>query len=99
MYVLYILDTVSGYVSSLSPIKQSNRKRTKPATFFDMAIQMDPTTKVRAGCFCNTVQKIKFSIKDLFSKRIQLVTFTDKILKGKLYFSCSVKNGIQFLKN
>ena len=48
MYILYILETVS----SLSPIKQSNRKRAKPTTFFDMDIQIDPTTKVRAVCFC-----------------------------------------------
>ena len=51
-YVIYILDIVSGYISSLSPIKQSNRKRAKPTTFFDMDIQMDLTTKVWAICFC-----------------------------------------------
>ena len=51
-YIIYILDIVSGYMSSLSRIKQSNRKRAKPTTFFDMDIQMDPTTKVRAVCFC-----------------------------------------------
>ena len=39
-----------------------------------------------------TAQKIKFSIKDLFSKCGQirrLVTFTEEILKGKLDFLCS----------
>ena len=51
-YIIYILDIVSEYISSLSPIKQSNRKRTKPTTFFDMEIQIGPTTKVRAAWFC-----------------------------------------------
>ena len=36
----------------LSPIKQSNRKRAKPTTYFDMDIQMDSTTKGQAACFC-----------------------------------------------
>ena len=52
MYILYILDTVPQYVSSLSPIKKSNRKRVKPTTFFEMDIPMDPTTKVQGACFC-----------------------------------------------
>ena len=36
-----------------------------------------------------TAQKMKFSIKDLFSKSDQL-TFTEEILNEKLHFSCSV---------
>lgn len=51
-YILYNLDIVSGYISSLSYIKQSNRMPAKPTTFFDMDIQMDPTTKVQAVHFC-----------------------------------------------
>ena len=47
-YILYNLDIVSGYISSLSYIKQSNRMPAKPTTFFDMDIQIDPTTKVWA---------------------------------------------------
>ena len=45
-----------------------------------------------------TAQKMKFSIKDFFSKcgRIQfpadLVTLTKEILNGKLHFLCSVIN-------
>ena len=50
--ILYILGIVSGYISSLSTIKQSNRKRPKPTTFFDTDIQMNPITKVRGVCFC-----------------------------------------------
>ena len=41
----------------------------------------------------STAQKMKFSIKDLFSKYDQgtadLVTFTDEILNGKLHCFCS----------
>ena len=41
----------------------------------------------------NPAQKMKFSIKDFFSKcdqiRRDLVTFTEEILNGKLYFLCS----------
>ena len=51
-YILYILDIKSGYISSLSPIKQSNRKWAKPTTLFDMDFQTNPTTKVWAVCFC-----------------------------------------------
>ena len=39
-----------------------------------------------------TVQKLKFSFKDFFSKcdqNPQLVTFAEEILSGKLHFSCS----------
>ena len=38
----------------------------------------------------DTVQKIKFSIKDFFSKcdQIRMVIFTDEILNGKLHFLC-----------
>ena len=40
-----------------------------------------------------TAQNMKFSIKDFFSKCGQicslLVTFTEKILNGKLHFLCS----------
>ena len=49
---------MSGYISLLSPIKQSNRKRAKPTTFFDMVTQMDPITKVWAVCFCKDQYKI-----------------------------------------
>ena len=39
-----------------------------------------------------TAQKMKFSIKDFFSKCDQipadLVTFTEEILNGKLHFLC-----------
>ena len=51
-YILYNLDIVSGYISSLSYIKQSNRMPAKPTTYFDMDIQIDSTTKVRAAWFC-----------------------------------------------
>ena len=40
-----------------------------------------------------TAQKMKFSIKDVFSKCDlipNLVTFTEEILSGKLHFLCSV---------
>ena len=37
----------------------------------------------------NTAQKMKFFIKDFFSKN--LVTFTGEILNGKLRFLCSAK--------
>ena len=43
----------------------------------------------------STTQKMKFSIKDFFSKRDQirssadLVTFTEEILNGKRRFLCS----------
>ena len=39
-----------------------------------------------------TAQKMKFSIKDFFSKcdQIRRVTFTEEILNGKLHFLCSV---------
>ena len=36
-----------------------------------------------------TAQKMRFSIKDFFSKAADLVTFTDEILNGKLHFLCS----------
>ena len=39
-----------------------------------------------------TAQKMKFSIKGLFSKCdqiVDLVTFTEEILDGKLHFLCS----------
>ena len=45
-----------------------------------------------------TAQKMKFSIKDFFSKCDQmrspedLVTFTKEILNGKLHFLCSEYN-------
>ena len=44
-----------------------------------------------------TTHKMKFSIKELFHKRsfpqetADLVTFTEEILNGKLYFLCSVE--------
>ena len=37
-----------------------------------------------------TAQKMKFSIKDFFSKSSDLVTFTEKVLNGKLHFLSSV---------
>ena len=46
----------------------------------------------------NTAQKRKFSIKDFFSKcivpqfTVDLVTFTEEILNGKLHFLCSVRS-------
>ena len=45
--------------------------------------------------FCNTAQKMKFPIKDFFSKFDQirsadLVTFTEEIFNGKLHFLCNV---------
>ena len=49
-------------------------------------------------CISNTFtpQKMKFSIKDVFSKSpnpqisADLVTFTEQTLNGKLHFLCSV---------
>ena len=38
-----------------------------------------------------TAQKMKFSVKDFFSK-CDLVTFTEEILNGKLHFLCSFTN-------
>ena len=47
----------------------------------------------------STAQKMKFSIKDFFSKCDQicrilqiLVTFNKEILNGELHFSCSVES-------
>ena len=41
-----------------------------------------------------TAQKMKFSIKDIFSKceisSVNLFRFTEEILNGKLHFLCSV---------
>ena len=51
MYLLYILDTVPGYVSK-SRFEESHKKQTKPATLFDMNIWMDPATTLWAVCFC-----------------------------------------------
>ena len=48
-----------------------------------------------------TAQKMKFSIKDFFSKYVHyLVTFTDEILNGKLHFSCgdTVLNALLFFR-
>ena len=40
-----------------------------------------------------TAQKMKFSIKDFFSKCDQIrVTFTEEIINGKFHFLCSVAN-------
>ena len=51
--------------------------------------------KVLESSDVNTAQKLKFSIKDFFSKCDQtcadFVTFTEEILNGKLDFLCSVK--------
>ena len=42
-------------------------------------------------CFLHTAQKMKFSIKDFFSKCDQIqVTFTEEILNGKLHL-CEVQ--------
>ena len=53
-----------------------------------------------------TAQKMKFSIKDFFSKydQIRRVTFTEEILNGKLHFLCSVLSSMKqilciFLRN
>ena len=46
-------------------------------------------------------QKIKFSIKNLFSITqfpTDLITFTEEILNGKLRFLCSMKRSIPFLE-
>ena len=46
----------------------------------------------------STAQKMKFSIKDFFSKfdqirrKLDLVSFTQEILNGKLHFLCNVGN-------
>ena len=40
---------------------------------------------------CDTTQKMKFSIKDFFSKCDQICKYTEEILNGKLHFLCSVK--------
>ena len=37
----------------------------------------------------STAQKMKFSIKDFFSKCDQIRAFTEKIFNGKLHFLCS----------
>ena len=36
-------------------------------------------------------QKMKFCIKDYFSKCDRLITFAEEILNGKLNFLCSVE--------
>ena len=52
-----------------------------------------------------TAQKMKFSIKDFFRKcdceTADLVTFTEEILNGKLYFLCSIASmrNFSFFKN
>ena len=47
---------------------------------------------------CITAQKMKFSIKDYFSKyeqiRRKLVTFTQETLNGKIHFLCIISMGI-----
>ena len=46
-------------------------------------------------------QKIKFSIKNLFSITqfpADLITFTEEILNEKLYFLCNMKRSIPFLE-
>ena len=50
-----------------------------------------------------TAQKLKFSIKDFYSKcdqicsilqeTAELATFTEEIVNGKLHFLCSESNG------
>ena len=46
----------------------------------------------------STAQKMKFSIKDFFSKfdqirrKLDLVSFTQEILNGKLHFLCNIGN-------
>ena len=37
-----------------------------------------------------TAHKMKFSIKDFFSKSVNVVTFTEEFLNGKLHFLCVV---------
>ena len=66
----------------------------------------DPYQNTVSSCFY-TAQKMKFFIKDFFSKcdqirsflRTALVTFTEEILNGKLHFLCSVKSTFQRKKN
>ena len=43
---------------------------------------------------CDTTQKMKFSIKDFFSKYDQIRKFTVEIHNGKLHFLCSVKKSL-----
>ena len=54
--------------------------------------------------FCqifNTAQKMKFSIKDFFSKcrKLVLVTFTEEILDGKLWFLLILKQRLHWRLN
>ena len=44
----------------------------------------------------DAAQKMKFSIKDFFSKcdQIRRITFTEEILNGKLHFLCSVRKHV-----
>ena len=53
-----------------------------------------------------TAQKMKFSMKDFFSKCDQisrelriLVKFTEEILNGKLHFLCTVYSSLLYLYN
>ena len=67
----------------------SNRKR-----WAELMFQFIVFIKLQRGV-AYTAQKMKFSIKDFFSKcdqirRKLLVTFTEEILNGKLHFLCSV---------
>ena len=54
-----------------------------------------------AGNVRNTAQKMKFPIKDFFSKCDQktadLVTFTEEILNGKLHFFYSGKSSLHII--
>ena len=62
-------------------IKESCKKYvTRIMAFFDSRFLL----------LCHTAKKMKFSIKDFFSK-CDLVTFTEEILNGKLHFLCSVR--------
>ena len=48
--------------------------------------------------YISTAQKMKFSIKDFFSKCDQIcMTFTEEMLNGKLHFLCNV--GVYILKS
>ena len=44
------------------------------------------STALKGLLSCKTAQKMKFSIKDFFSKCDQMVAFTEEILNGKFHF-------------
>ena len=56
-----------------------------------------PYSRISVVCCVFTAQKMKFSVKDFFTKCDQifrngdLIIFTEEILNGKLHFLCSVR--------